>query len=572
MAIDLKRVDQTALEGLRQHCTSRLETMRAYRWSWWGHWAALAEMFLPRRYRWFVTPNQWSRGAQLNQSIVDETGVLAARVLSTGLLSGLTSPTKPWFRLGVMGEDDIPQGPVQDWLADCTERMLMVYAKSNFYTAMGTTNHDNVVFGSAAMIQYEDVDNVVHFCNPCLGEFFFGLSATLEVDTLYREYTYTVSEAVKEFGMDALSPGTQAMAKTAANLDTEIVICHAIEPNDVVYSAGQPISVPVPSRFKYREVYWEQTSASGQKGGFILRVGGFREKPFAGFRWDVTSNDAYGRSPGMDALPATRQLQIEQRRKAEAIDKMVRPPMVGSVSMKNEPMDILPGGVTYVTDPAAAGFKPAYTVEPRIGEMMEDLKEVQGRVQRVFFNDLFLGISQLGTVRTATEIIARQQETLVQIGPVIERTEAELDTVVQRTFAIMLRRGLFPPVPPELAGKSLSVNYVSMFAETQRAAATTAIERLLALVGGLVGVDPSALDNVNLDKLIDTYANELNVPPDLLRSVKEINVLRAQRQQQQQQQQALQTGSALAQGAQTLSQTPVGGGKSALEMMLGNAQ
>jgi hypothetical protein len=84
----------------------------------------------------------------------------------------------------------------------------------------------------------------------------------------------------------------------------------------------------------------------------------------------------------MDGLPANRQLQIEQRRKAEAIDKLVRPPMVASASMKNEPMSILPGDVSYVSDPNGAGFKPAFQVEPRIGEMMEDLKEVQARVNK----------------------------------------------------------------------------------------------------------------------------------------------------------------------------------------------
>lgn len=572
MAIKISSIPEDSLNAVRQHCTSRLETMRAYRLSWWAHWAQLAEMFLPRRYRWFVQPNTYNRGSPMNQSIVDETGVLCARILSTGMLSGLTSPTQPWFQMGILGEDELPQGAVQVWLSEITNRMLSVLAGSNFYTARGTALHDNVVFGSAAMIQYEDPENVVHFYNPCLGEFMFGLSNTLDVDTLYREYTYTVSEAVKEFGLEALSPGTQQMARTAANLDTEIVICHAIEPNDIIYSGGQPIPPIVPRRFSFREVYWEQTSASGQRGGFILRIAGFHESPISGFRWDVTSNDAYGRSPGMDALPAVRQLQIEQRRKAEAIDKMVRPPMVASVSMKNEPMDILPGGVSFVADPAAAGFKPAYTVEPRIGEMMEDLKEVQARVGRVFFNDLFLGISQLGTVRTATEITARQQETLVQIGPVIERDLSELEKIINRLYAIMTRRGMFPPPPPEISGKTLVPTYTSMFAETQRAAATTAIERFLTLAGNLVGVQPDIMDNVDTDKALDIYGNKLNLPPEIMRAVKEVMALRAARAKSQQDAQALEATPGLAASAKNLSQTNVGGGKSALQMMLGNGQ
>lgn len=572
MALRLESIPSENQNAVRAHVATRMETMRAYRLSWWAHWALLAEQFLPRRYRWFVTPNTYNRGSPMNQSIVDETGVLAARVLATGLLSGLTSPTKPWFAVALDGIDVPEGGEVARWLAEVTKRMLSVFAGSNFYEMWGQALWDLVVFGSAALIEYEDTRNVIHFYNPCLGEFFFGLSKTLRVDTLYREYTYTIKDAVDEFGLENVSESTRTAYKTAANLDTEVVICHAIEPNGPIYSGGQQIPSPVPQRFKFREVYWEQTSQAGQKAGYITRMSGFMEKPHIGFRWDVTSNDAYGRSPGMDALPASRQLQLEQRRKAEGIDKMVRPPMVAHVSMRNEPMDTLPGGVTFSADPAGSMFKPAYQVEPRISEMTEDIKEVQARMQRVFFNDLFLGISQLGTVRSATEIEARQQETLVQIGPVIERTEGALDEVIERTFAICSRRGLFPPAPQEIQGLPLSIKYVSMFAEVQRAAATASIERLMAFAGGLVGVKPDIMDNIDTDEVVQEYAEALNVPPKVIRATAEVIQLRAQRSQEQQMATGLQTGLGLAQGAKTLSDTDVGGGVNALQAITGGGQ
>jgi len=271
----------------------------------------------------------------------------------------------------------------------------------------------------------------------------------------------------------------------------------------------------------------------------------------------------------MDALPATRQLQIEQRRKGEAIDKMVRPPMNASVNMKNEPMSILPGAINYVADLNSSGFKPAYEVEPRIQEMMMDIKEVQGRVKEVFFVDLFMMISQLDTVRTATEIDARREEKLIQLGPVIERFENEvLDPLIDRVFAIMVRRKLLPPPPPEIQGEPLNVTYVSMLAEAQRAASTAAIERLLQLVGGIVAVAPDAMDNLDIDELIDEYADLLNVSPTLIRSTKEVMKLRAARNAQQQQQMQMQNSLAAAQGAQTLSKTDVGGGKNALQLMM----
>ena len=469
---------------------------------------------------------------------------------------------------------DLPEGHVKSWLAECTYRIHAVYNESNFYQTLGTVWHQLGIFGSAALIQYEDPEDVVRFYNPVCGEYFFGLDNRLSVDTLYREYTYTISEAVKEFGLGALSSSTQTMAKSASSLDTEIVIGHAIEPNLQVYEGGQPAPYLVPKRFPYREVYWEKTgqSTGTQMRNVMLRASGFNECPFVGLRWDVTSNDAYGRSPGMDALPAVRQLQTEQRRKAEAIEKMVRPPMVASVSMKNEPMDILPGGVSYVADPAAAGFKPAFMVEPRIAEMMEDIKEVQSRVEEVFFVPLFRMISSEDKVQTATWVDAAREEKLILLGPVIERVESEgLDEIIERTFNILHRRGLLPPPPPEIQGAPIEVEYISILAEAQRAASTAGIERLLALVGNLVGVKPDVIDNINVDATVERYADLLNVDPDLLNSLKQMMDIRAARAQQQQAQAALQVGAQAAQGAQTLSQTDVGGGQNALQMMLGNA-
>lgn len=570
----LNSLDQRTQSALKQYCQARMETLRSYRWTWWSHWSALAEMFLPRRYRLFVQPNTWTRGSPINQAIKDETGLLAARTLATGLMSGLTNPTKAWFRLGIAGMDDIPEGPIQEWLTECANRILTVYDQSGFYQALGQVYHDMVVFGTAALIQYEDDKDIVSWVYPPLGQYFLAVNNKNYVDTYYEEYTYTVDQAVKEFGLDVVSEGVRQMYKSGSGKDTEVVISRAIEPNvDLYEGSSKNLGLVVPKKFAYREVYWEHTSSAGpQTYAWLLRVKGYTEKNFVGFRWDVTANDAYGRSPAMDALPAVRQLQVEQMRKAEAIDKLVRPPMVGSVALKNEPQSIMPGGITYTADPKAEGFKPVFQIEPRLQEMAMDIKEVQARVNSTMFVDLFLMISNLGTVRTATEIDARREEKLILLGPVIERTENEgLDEIIKRTFSIMSRRGLLPPAPSEIQGRVVEIQYVSLLAEAQRAASTASIERLLGLVGSLVAVKPDAIDNVDTDEAIEFYAKMLQVPPEILNADSKVAAIRAQRSQEQQQQAALQVGAAAAQGAQTLSQTDVGSGQNALQLLLGRA-
>lgn len=570
----LRRMDEKAQLALRNLSTTRMEVLRSYRMSWWSYWSAIAEVFLPYRYKWFVTPNQLNRGSPVNGSMIDETGMLAARTLAHGLLANLTSPDKPWFKLGLHGMTRIPEGPVKEWLAECTRRTLMVLAGSNFYTMWGQALHDNVVFGSSAMLAYEDKDNVVQFQTPPLGQFFFALNPKNEVDTFYEEFNYTVQQCVDEFGYDNCSVGVQVLYRTGGGgLDQEVVVAHSIGPNKPMCFGADTYPSPAPSNFRYVEVFWDRGSQmTGGGTGQLLRVKGYHEKPFVGLRWNVTANDPYGRSPGMDALPAVRQLQTEQRRKAEAIEKMVRPPLMGSVSMKNEPVDALPGGVTYVTDMANGGLKPVFQVEPRIQEMMVDIQENQGRVKEIFFNDLFSRFMDEQKVQTATWVNAAAQEKLVLLGPVVERMQTEgLDQLVFRVFNICSRRGIYPPAPPEIAGLPLSIQYVSIFAEAQAAASTAAIERLVQFVGSIAGVRPDVLDTIKWDDMIERYADQIDVPPDVLASVSEIVAIRQQRVAQQQQEQMLQSGAALATGAKTLSDADVGGGQNALQAVLGRA-
>lgn len=564
------RIDQITVQVLQQKLDSRIEGLRQERQGFFNHWASLAEMFLPRRYRWLVTTNQSQRGQQINQAIIDETGVLSARACASGMMAGMTSPTKVWFDLGLKSLDTVPFGPMRDWLDECRTRILRVLAQSNFYTSLGTFYQDLVVFGSASMLIYEDSEQIIRCYNPCLGEFFFAASNRQMIDGFAREFTMTVEQAVQEFGLDNVTEQTKALYQASdASRTKEIIIRHMIEPNTMIWKdVNTPLAYPVPKHFKYRECYWEK----GQNAPKLLRAAGYHEKPFIGGRWDVTSNDAYGRSPGMDAYPATRQLQIQQRRKGEAIDKHVRPPMVASVQMKNEPASILPGAVTYSTDVGGDGFKPAFQLQSNLQEMTADIAEVQDRIRSVFFVDLFMMISSLDTVRTATEIDARREEKLIQLGPVIERFENEvLDPTIDRVFSIMMRRGLFPPPPEEIQGEEINVQYISMLAEAQRAARTTGTERVLALAGNLAGVDPSVMDPLNTDELIYDYADSLNVTPRGVRSAEEVAQLRANRAQQQQAAESAALAEQLAKGAKTLSETDVGGGQNALAAMMSGA-
>jgi hypothetical protein len=216
-------------------------------------------------------------------------------------------------------------------------------------------------------------------------------------------------------------------------------------------------------------------------------------------------------------------------------------------------------------------MKPIYQVMPPIQELMQDITEIQRRVQRIFFNDLFMMFEQLQSEpRSAAAVDVRREEKMTMLGPVIERLQNEfLDPAIDRTFGIMSRGGLLPPPPPEIQGQFIKVEYVSMMAESQKAAGTAGIERILGVAGNLAGVDPTAMDVINVQETMQEYANLLSVNPNVIRNDKEIAAIRAERAKAQQAQQAQEASLAYTQAAKNLSQTDLGGGVNAAQVAAG---
>lgn len=523
---------------------------------------------MPRRYQWLITPNKGNRGSPINQNVIDTTPTIALRVLASGMMSGITSPTRPWFKLSTNDDETNADGEVKVWLDEVQKRMLRVMAESNYYNAKAVQYQDISLIGTAPLIIDEDFEDVIRCYNYAAGEYYCDNSARMVVDVLYREFTLTTEQIKEKFGLENCSEDVKSAIKTGgASLTREKIVCHAIEPNPD-YEKGSKD----PKKMKYREAYWEWGSGTQ----LMLYLGGQPEFPGSCPRWDIVSNDAYGRSPAMDALGDVIQLNVMTKRKAQGIDKQVNPPLIADSQLKNQPASTLPGAITYVQNTQGIGFKPIYEVKPDLQYMVADIKEIQARIKTMFFNDLFMMISQLDTVRTATEIDARREEKLIQLGPVLERFQSEsLDPEIDRIFNIMLRAKLLPPPPAIIAGQSLKIEYVSMLAEAQKAAATAGIERLLALLGNIVGVDPDAVDVVNIDKAIETYGELIGVAPEIINSLKQIMMIRQQKQAAKQAQQAAQMAPAAAQGAQAamnLSNTKLGGGQSALDLITGNQQ
>jgi hypothetical protein len=441
---------------LRRHCERRLNALDQERASWFAHWRELSEFVLPRRGSFLGPASRVARGAKLNGKLLDSTAMLAARTMASGLMAGVTSPARPWFRLG-LGSPSVSAIPeVRAWLDDVTDRLLRVMARSNLYNALAVAYEELGVFGTAAVIVVEDAKEIVRAYPLTAGEYWLGASERLAVNTLYRTLTMTPLQLVERFGRDAVS--TQVRERwNRGQWDGEVEIVHCIEPN--------PDAAPIDGlarprwRMSYRSVWYEKAGA----GDAVLDVGGFEEFPAFCPRWHLIGNDVYGRSPGMEALPDAKSLQRMQERFAQALDKMVNPPMVAPPSMRGERASQKPGSITYVPETAWQGFRPAIDLKLPLDQMMAAIRDRQQAVRAAFYADLFLMATELRDVRSATEIAERRAEKLVMLGPVLERLHDDLlEPLIGRVFQIMGRNGYIPPPPfEELDGMRLQPQYVS---------------------------------------------------------------------------------------------------------------
>lgn len=569
-----------AEQALYTFVVGRLMGLRVNRYSWWTHWRELADYFLPRRYKWIITPNQMGRGSPINQHILDSTGVICGRNLAAGLVSGKSSPTRPWFRLRVGKIDSTQTSPISLWLAECERLLYLIFAESNFYNSIAQFYYDLVIFGTATLLCYEDFDNVVRWYNPCAGEYYIDIDGKYRPTIFYREFTMTVGAVVDEFGIENVSDAVAQLYNDTggANRTRELIVAHAIEPND----DGNAGRFGIPDRWAFREVYWEWGGSTSPQGGSnqppgFLRKRGYYESPAIICRWDLVSNDAYGRSPAMDALPDQKQIQLETKRKAQAIDKMVNPPLVADVQLKNQPASLLPGGITYVngyTSSGKPGFSSVYDTKFPVAEITEDLNEAKARISKTFFNDVLMTASQFETRSnvTAMEWDMRKSESMVLLGPALERIDHEgLSKCIDRVFSVASRVGILPPAPQEIQGQMINVDYVSMLAQAQQAAASGGIERLFQIAGNLVAVDPSVMDNIDVDYSLDKYSKLLNNDPKMIRSPEALAAIRQQRADQQAQAQQAQMAEQYAKAGANLSNTDLGGGVNALQVAGGVA-
>jgi hypothetical protein len=529
------------------------------------HYREITDFISPRTARYLTTVT--SKGSKSFGSIINNTATVAMRTFKSGMMAGASSPARPWFRLTV-DEQFMKSAAVKAWLFQVETSMRDVFTKSNFYNSLPMVYGALGGYGTGCQLIEEDSDATIR-CYPYpVGSYMIALNEKNQIDTWCREFPMTVRNLVHKFGIDKVSTTVKGMYDNG-NYETTVEVVHFIEPNK-----DRDITKLNAKDKPFRSVYYEAASNEHM----MLRESGYDEFPLQTPRWDIEAEDIYGYSPAMQALGDVKQLQLEEKRKAELIDKSARPPMLADSSLRMSGSSIVPGGVTYIDNLAAqqhASFRPAYEVNNAgVQHLSNDIKEIEYRIKRAFYEDLMLMFANSDNPNvTAREVDERHQEKLLILGPFLERMNDELyDKAIDRTFNIMTRQGKIPRPPKELEGVAIRVEYTSIMAQAQKLIGTNSVERVVGFVGNLLSLGfTDAGDKLNVDETIDSYANMHGTPPNMLRSEDEVGAIREQKAKAAQAQKLMEMAPAMNQAAtaaKTLSDTPAGE-TTALARMLG---
>ena len=528
-----------AKTDLSKGILSRYERLEGQRQNWETHWQEVADYMQPRKAD--VTKKR-ARGDKRMEQVFDSSPIQAVELLAASLHGMLTNPSTPWFTLRFKDEDIDNEDEAKLWLEASTDAMYTAFNRSNFQQEIFELYHDLITFGTACMFIEEDDDDIIKFSTRHIDEVYIAENDKGRIDTVFRRFHISARAAMQKFG-DATSTDIKSIFKKDPYQEVEIL--HAVYPrSDFNPKKKDKENMP------FESVYLEFKNSNE------LSVGGFREFPFVVPRYLKASNEIYGRSPAMTALPDVKMLNEMSKTTIKAAQKQVDPPLLVPDDGFLLPVRTVPGGLNFYRSGTRDRIEPLNIgANNPLGLNMEEQR--RDSIRAVFYvNQLMM---QDGPQMTATEVVQRNEEKMRLLGPVLGRLQSELlKPLIDRVFAILLRNDMLPPAPEFLSGQDIEIEYVSPLAKAQKSSELQSIMRAIEILGSMQNIAP-VFDYVNFDNLVKHLADIVGMPQKLLKSQNQVNAEReqaaaqaAEQQQMAQMQQVAQAGGDIAPLAKAL--------------------
>jgi hypothetical protein len=237
----------------------------------------------------------------------------------------------------------------------------------------------------------------------------------------------------------------------------------------------------------------------------------------------------------MSSLPDVKMLQAMAAVVLRAAQKVADPPMQLPHDTFLGSLDLRPAGVNYYRGTSRKGAEPLITgANPNIGlDMMDTYRQ---QILRAFFLSNTSNTRPRGrTPPSAEQVIDERTERLQAMAPIIVRGQREFAApLVNRSYGVLDRQGLLPPVPAELDGIPLDIDFVSPAVLAQRLIEAENMERWVQAFSPIAAAKPRALDRINEDQFIERTHYIFDVSPDVLLTQEQADDFRKAEAEQEQ--------------------------------------
>lgn len=539
-----KQKDPVAEEIIRRN-----DSLKGKRSTWDTLWQNIADYVAPRKSQ--ITTKKTEGVEGYTEELYDMTAIEANNTLAAGQLAYLTPANDVWMKYEAPEAMKEAVGFAgKAWYAKCTEIIHKERARSNFYTEIHEFYLDRGAQGTTLIYLEEGKKTLFNYCNEEVGTYSIAEDDEGMVDTVFIERTMTARQMKQKFGEENL--GEKAKKAVASDkpedLDKEFTVIWAILPREDMKEGDQPSAFsrdPKKMDGPNKPIASIYVCMDDRK---TIRNAGYDEMPSMVSRFLKWGKQPYGFSPSIIALPTIKQVNFIEKMMDALAEVAAFPRFLFPEGLDGE-VDLRAGGVTTFDPNAPQQAMPKEWMTQGRYDIGKDRVQVkQEMIRRAFHNDLFRMFADLDKTITAYEAMQRAAEKLVQFSPTFARLQTEVfNPLGRREFALAFRAGILPEAPQEVfvqteAGYALAmpeIVCVSRIALAIKALQNRAFLEFVGIIQPLLQIDPTIMDNFDLDKAARGIADNVALPPEWQRSEEDVAALRAQRAEMQARQQQI---------------------------------
>lgn len=462
----------------------------------WELWRSLyqeaTDFAAPQR----STFHQFSPGQRKNRHIFDSTAVIGLEQFANRIQHSVMPSWRQWMELEAgsnISEKD--KKALKKDLQNATTLFFSHLNHSNFTTELTPSLSDYGIGTGAIMIEEQPFgqDDILKFTNVPLAELYVE-----DMDTAFREQELPVVKILENWPEAKLPESLSQLIQNDPLSKVKII-------NGMVFNQQDR---------KYYHIILHE------KDEKVLFVQSFDTKRLIVFRWHVTPGEVYGRGPILQVLADIRTLnKVKQFMLENAAIQMVglytgiNDGIFNPNTVRITPGVIIPVGQNGTQNPSLQAL-------PRAGDLGLGslvLEDLQNNIRKALFVEPLGDIDD--PVRTATEVMIRNQEMLKQAGAALGRLKTELiEPLVDACVDILTARGQMPAI--RVDGRDVSIKQTSPLAQAEEQEDFQNSQIWLGSViqlGQLLG--PEAIfGTVRFEELPRYWADKLGVPDELIRS------------------------------------------------------